>query len=97
MVLYPGYLCYTTFVIIYIEAVKFCRRYVVHRNSIQTRESLDLIYVLALGFIIKEDLIKLMPVVKGVNDVLPANYQGTFFWALLLSEIFHGAKLRGKR
>ena len=97
MVLYPGYLCYTAFMIIYIEAVKFCRWYVVDRDRILDSKSFDLVYILALSFVVKVDLIKLLPVINGVNDVLPAYYQRTFFWALLLSEIFHGAKLRGKR
>ena len=97
MVLYPGYLCYTAFMITYIEAIKFCRWYVVDRNSILDRESFDLIYVLALCFVIKVDLIKLLAVINCINDVLPANNQRTFFGALLLSEIFHGVKLRGKR
>ena len=96
MILYPGYLCYAAFMIIYVEAIKFCCWHVVDRNSILDSQPFNFIYILSLCLIIKIDLIKLLSIINGVNDVLPAYNERTLFGALLLSEIFHFAKLRGK-
>jgi hypothetical protein len=49
---------------------------------------------LSLCLIIKIDLIKLLSVIKGINDGLPTYDQGVFFGTLLLSEIFHSCKAK---